>query len=129
MQSPARRPRLFLYRGEKSSVGAEPSLSAGMKEGGVEVPRRYFVFCESPERLQELLDSVKYYDIKDTIVIPPVGEGDRPTVCVIMEDPDERTRLALERAKQKSKEVTAKLLKKTGALLEDLAGRLSSSKD
>jgi len=91
-----------------------------------ELHRRYFVFCESPEKLQDLIDRVQYYDLKDTIVIPPAGDGDRPTVCVIMEDPDERTRITLERVKRNTREATSSLLRKTGLLLEEWADRLSS---
>ena len=89
---------------------------------------RYLVFCDSPDALQDLLDSVQYYDFKDTIVIPPAGEGDKPVVCIIMEDPDERTRIALERAREKTKEVTSSLLRKTGALLEDWSQRIEASR-
>ena len=112
-----------LGSGKKPSVPEQVAASVPRAK-----PRRYMVFCDSPERLQELLDNVQYYDIKDTIVIPPASGADKPTVCVIMEDPDERTRLALEKAKARTKATTSLLLRKTGALLEDWAERLSSSR-
>lgn len=116
---------VVFYSREKGDVGKKRAVAEEVS-GSVPKARRYLVFCDSPERLQELLDDVQYYDIKDTIVIPPVGKEDKPTVCVVMEDPDERTRLALERVKERTKVATSSLLKKTGALLEEWAEKLSS---
>lgn len=88
--------------------------------------KRYMLFCDTPDGLQKVLDSIQYYDFKDAIVIPPASEGDKPMVCVIVEDPDARTQVALERLKQKSSVAASELLKKTGLLLEEWSERLKS---
>lgn len=91
---------------------------------GVPKARRYFVFCDSPDKLQDLLDDLQYYDFKDTIVIPPSSGDSKPMVCVVMEDPDARTQVALHRLKEQSKSAAQRLLRTTSALLEDWSERL-----
>lgn len=127
--------KLVMYQlGEKrrlrDEIPGDPNSSPPKDDVVEDLPKsqRYFVFCETPERLQELLDSVQYYDLKDTIVIPPAGDQDKPTVCVVMEDPDEHTRITLERVKRQTRDATSSLLRKTGMLLEDWADKLSTKK-
>ena len=91
-------------------------------------PKRYMLFCDTPAGLQKVLDSLQYYDFKDAIVIPTVNDGDKPMVCVIVENPDVRTQVALERLKKKSSAAASELLKKTGLLLEEWSEKLSSKK-
>jgi len=81
---------------------------------------RYFVFCQSPEHLQDFLNEVKFYDLKEAFVIP----GDKPVVCVVMEDPDERTRVRLEEFKRRARVATSSALESTAKLLESLSERL-----
>lgn len=87
-----------------------------------EVPRkpRYYVFCQSPEHLQDFLNEVEYYDLKETFVIP----GEQPVVCVVMEDPNERARVRLEEFKKKARAATSTALQSTAKLLESLSRRL-----
>jgi len=88
-----------------------------------EVPERprYYVFCESPERLQEFLNTVKYYDLKETFIIP---RDSKPIVCVVMEDPSERTRVHLEHIKRQTQQAASQALRATASLLEQLSSRL-----
>lgn len=105
-------------------VSSDEGHSPEKIAGSVPKARRYYVFCDSPDRLQDLLDDLQFYDFKDTIVIPPTASDAKPVVCVVMEDPDERTRVALERVKEQSKSAAHKFLRTTSALLEEWSERL-----
>lgn len=82
---------------------------------------RYYVFCDSPKSLQNTLNELRFYDIKEAFVIP---NGDEPVVCVIMEDPNEATREKLRRWEERSKAAAGKALEVTASFLESLSRRL-----
>jgi len=84
---------------------------------------RYYVFCESPDHLQEFLNEVEYYDLRETFVIP----GKKPVVCVVMEDPSERARVRLEEFKRRARSATKYALESTAKLLESLSSKLGES--
>jgi len=85
---------------------------------------RYYVFCETPDRLQDFLNELRYFEIKEAFVLP-----DRePMVCVIMEDPDEAARVKIERFKERTSEAASRALSATARALEEFSRRLSSTR-
>jgi len=84
---------------------------------------RYYVFCDTPKSLQDTLNALRFYDIKEAFVIP----GQEPLVCVIMEDPDESAREKLERWRKKTETYAGRALSATASFLESLSRRLGKS--
>ena len=91
----------------------------------MEEKKRYYVFCQSPDHLQDFLNTVQFYDLKETFVIP----GETPVVCVVMEDPDARLAVRMEEFKRKAKAATSTALESTARLLESLSRRVQPTEE